>query len=305
MGEDDMIGMWYWFEDMEEEQRKSEERRAKEREWRTGEVAAHKYNELIDWFTKRHGEWVQDNKLISWAEKLGIKLNHDGMLDEEELFRLFVLAILWNNSPTYPAEKGERVFKNIKDEYTLSNFRDATYNCQLKERLKQISLVTIQNFHIFNLLMFIANENNVRAEIRQILTSPKIGDKESDLKRLRQLWDIFNNTRKDAYLTVKTFLIFREIRIQFRDAGKYQYHPAICCVPDSNVRKALAKLGLIQDAEKKDFHNLVIASRIVAEHFCKDPYELYDLPLFFWHKEKIVKIIGLLNYEHREDEIRN
>jgi len=121
------------------------------------------------------------------------------------------------------------------------------------------------------------------------LTFPKIGDKESDLKRLRQLWAIFNNTRKDAYLTVKTFLIFREIRIQFRDTGKYQYYPAICCVPDSNVRKALAKLGLIQDAEKKDFHNLVIASRIVAEHFCKDPYELYDLSSFFGVKKKIVK----------------
>jgi len=287
MGEDDMIGMWYWFEDLEEEQRKSEEKAAEKEEWRTWEVAAHKCDELIDWFTKRYGEWVRDNKLVSWAEKLGIKLSRDGMLDEGELFRLFVLAILWNNPPTYPAEKGESVFKNIKDEYTLSNFRGATYNCQIKERLKQIALVTIQNLHVFNLLMFIANENKVWAEIRQILTFPKIGDKASDLKRLRQLWNIFNNTRKDAYLTVKTFLIFREIRIQFRDAGKYQYHPAICCVPDSNVRKALARLGLIQDAERKDFHSLVIASKIVAEHFCKAPYELYDIPLFLaWRNVK-------------------
>jgi len=48
MGEDDMIGMWYWFEDLEEEQRKSEERTAKEREWRTREIAASKsMNQLI------------------------------------------------------------------------------------------------------------------------------------------------------------------------------------------------------------------------------------------------------------------
>jgi len=287
MGEDDMMGVWYWFEELEEEeeQRKNKEKASEKKEWRRNDIAAYKCNRIIDWFTKRYGEWVLDNKLVSWAEKLGIKMNRDGMLDEEELFRLFVLAILWNNPPTYPAEKGERVFKNIKDEYTLSNFREATHDCQIKERLERIALVTIQNFHIFDLLMFIANENKVWAVIRRILTSPKIGDKESDQKRLRQLWGIFNNTRKDAYLTVKTFLIFREIKIQFRDAGKYQYHPAICCIPDSNVRKALAKLRLIQGADRTDFQSLTKCSRTVAEHFCREPYDLYDLPLFFWHKE--------------------
>jgi len=286
VNEDDTTGIWYWFEELEEEEKQTEskEKAAEKKEWRKSEVAAYKCNKIIDWFTRTYGEWALDNKLVSWAEKLGIRLNRDGMLDEEELFRLFVLALLWNNPPTYTAEKGEKVFKNIKEEYTLSNFRKAAHNYMIKDRLEQIALVTIQNLHIFNLLMYIANENEVWVEIRRILMSPKIGDVESDLRRLRQLWGIFKYVKKGAYLTVKTFLIFREIRIQFRETGKYQYHPAICCVPDSHVRSALVKLGLIKDATETGLQSLADCSRIVAKYFCRDPYELYDLPLFFWHK---------------------
>ena len=95
---------------------------------------------------------------------------------------------------------------------------------------------------------------------------------------------LFQSLREyhEAFLTVKTFFIFREIRIQFRGTGKYQYHPAICCVPDSNVRKALRYLGLLDHARG----NLDSLSQLIADEFCTKEYELYDLPLFFWYKEK-------------------
>jgi hypothetical protein len=89
----------------------------------------------------------------------------------------------------------------------------------------------------------------------------------------------------EAYLTVKAFLIFRELRIQFRDSGKYQYHPIICCTPDRHVRRALKALRLL-DNTSHDMNNLIHASEIVAKHFCTDRYELYDLPLFFWNRER-------------------
>jgi hypothetical protein len=138
--------------------------------------------------------------------------------------------------------------------------------------------------------MFIANGalngENVWATVKGILESPVIGNEEDDLRRLRELYGIFNPPRYhgQAYPTVKVFLIFREIRTQFRGTGKYQYHPTVCCVPDRNVRRALIRLGIL-DEIKNDLNNMVEASRRIADAFCTKEHELYDLPLFFWYKE--------------------
>ena len=251
--------------------------------WSLGEIA--------EWFIQKHNEWIENNKLVSWAGKLGINLNSKGKLDEGNLFQLFVLAILWNNKPTYKAEKGEEVFIRIKNEYTLENFKIAAQDNTVEGRLREVASNVIHNPQVYKLLMFIAdgkiNGKNVWVTIKEILESPVIGNEEYDLRRLKELYGIFNPPRYDwqAYFTVKVFLIFREIRIQFRGTGKYQYHPTICCVPDSNVRKALISLGITNEI-KNDLNNMIKASRLTAEAFCTEEYELYDLPLFFWYKEK-------------------
>ena len=242
-----------------------------------------KIEEIIEWFMREHSDWVDDKSLVSWARRLGIELNRNGMLDEDGLFRLFVLASLWNNTPTRHAERGEMVFKEIKDEYTLWNFREASHNSSMKDQLMTLAKETIGNRGIFNLLDFIAREDNWEF-IKWILTFAKIGDKHSDLKRLKKLWMLANNPPRGACLKVKLFLIFREIRIQFRNTNGYRYHPAICCVPDYHVRMALADLGLIENPNRHDLESYIRFSEIVAEHFCRKPYELYDLPLFLWHK---------------------
>lgn len=247
--------------------------------------------DIAEWFIEKHNELIENNKLVSWAGKLGISLNSNGNLDEGQLFQLFVLAALWNNKPTYKAEKGEEVFMRIKNGYTLENFKTAAQDNTIEGRLREIASNVINNPQVYKLLMFIANGRlngkNVWAFIKEILESPVIGNEEDDLRRLKELYGIFNPPRyhQQAYLTVKVFLIFREIRIQFREVGKYQYHPTICCVPDSNVRKALFNLGIL-DGIKNDLNNMIKASRLMANAFCTEKYDLYDLPLFFWYKEK-------------------
>ena len=239
--------------------------------------------EIIKWFMREHSDWVEDKSLVSWAGRLGIELNRNGRLSEDELFRLFVLASLWNNKPTFQAERGEDIFKQIRGEYTLWNFREAFHNSNVRNRLKILAVKTIGNTGIFSLLNFISREDNWEL-IKWILTFPEIGDKRSDMKRLKKLWVLVNDPPKGAYLKVKLFLIFREIRIQFRNTNRYRYHPAICCVPDSHVRMALADLGLIENPKSYDLESYIRFSEIVAENFCRKPYELYDLPLFLWHK---------------------
>ena len=144
-----------------------------------------KIEEIIEWFMREHSDWVDDKSLVSWARRLGIELNRNGMLDEDGLFSLFVLASLWNNKPTFHAETGERVFREIKDEYTLWNFREASHNRSMKDQLMTLADKTIGNRGIFNLLDFIAREDNWEL-IKWVLTFPKIGDKQSDLKRLKK-----------------------------------------------------------------------------------------------------------------------
>lgn len=250
--------------------------------------------EVIEWFTKVHKKWVKDNGLISWAGKLGIELNRNGILDEDQLFHLFVLAVLWNNKPTFRAEKGERVFLDIRKKYTLEKFLKAIKDNSIAVGLRKIASKNIRNSDVFNLLMFIVNGNvdgkPVWAMIKEALNFPNIGHREDDMCRLKQLYGLFNPRRYEgrAYLTVKIFLIFREIRIQFRNSGKYQYHPMICCVPDSHVREALIRLNILGETGS-DIDNLLEASDIVAQYFCKESCELYDLPLFLWHKESVGK----------------
>jgi len=251
----------------------------------------HRIDEIARWFLLQHYEWIQNNKLVSWAGRLGIELNVNGRLDESQLFHLFVLATLWNNKPTYRAEKGEEVFKEIRDYYRLENFREAAQDSYIKDRLRSIASENIHNPQVYSLLMFAVNGTfngeKVWTKIKQILDFPVIGDREYDSRRLRRLYGIFNPPRYEQpeYLTVKIFLIFREIRIQFRGTGKYQYHPAICCVPDRNVRQALKVLNIPGEVGN-DIDSLLNASQSVADQFCTEAYELYDLPLFFWYREK-------------------
>jgi hypothetical protein len=257
-------------------------------------VEARSCSEIAEWFVQRHNDWIRDNKLVSWAKKLGIVLNEDGRLENNRLFHLFVLAILWNSKPTYKAEEGEKVFLRIRDKYTLKNFDEADQNELLAGELERTALDIIGNQSTYNVLRFVSHgcfgDESVWSRIMQILEDPGIGDKASDVNRLTRLFRVFNpldgprSYDGAAYLTVKTFLVFRELRIQFHNLGKYQYHPAICCIPDTNVREALSALRLLNDTSG-DFDNMIHAREIVAEYFCNENYELYDLPLFFWNRE--------------------
>jgi len=244
---------------------------------------------IARWFVKNHTEWIENTKLRSWAGKLDIKLTKNGVFDDNGLFQLFVLAILWNNGNTSNAETGARVFTRIKSEYTLENFRLAAEDETIADKLRSLDPEMDKARQIFNTLSFLAKgeteSKEVWVKVKQILNMPQAGVKEVDLDRFMRLYGVFNPAKQEhAWLKVKLFLIFREIRIQFRGTGLYQYDPVICCVPDGHVRNALQELKLTEDLGTS-IYDYVKASEIVSSHFCTSEYELYDLPLFFWDKK--------------------
>jgi hypothetical protein len=253
-----------------------------------------KVQKIKAWFVAEHKDFVADNSVISWAEKLGVKLNNQNSLDERELFKLFTLAVLWNNQPTFKTEKGIEAFKKIENKYTLENFRSAKIDPELKLELKTIGSEEFRNLCIFDLIEYIANGDNDKGriwlQINNILKAERIGDLEADKNRLLQLHELFSHSEyaRSAYLTVKVFLIFRELRIQFKKTGQYQYHPAICCIPDYHVISALQEIGLLKGFSK-NIANQIHASEIVSHHFCNQTYDLYDLPLYFAHKDHFIE----------------
>ncbi len=198
-----------------------------------------------------------------------------------------------------PSREGEAVFRKIKGSYTLKRFKESHSNTETREILIQKAKKEIKNEAVFNILDFavngIVNNTQVWTKINDILTSKNSGDGTSDVNRLKHLYYIFNPINEgryyegQAYLTKKVFLIFREIRVQFKKSGKFQYDPSICCVPDKHVEKTVTAIFPINSRpEKNGIEWLLKISERVAEYFCTSSYELYDLPLFFVHKENIL-----------------
>ncbi len=235
--------------------------------------------EITEWFVKEHSEFVDKNSLKSWASLLGIELQKNGDIDEDGLFHLFVLASLWNNKPTLRTNRGIEAFQAIKDKYTIENFRQAKNDPKLNNELRILASSEIGNSAIFNLLDYIANgdcvQGSVWREIKCILYLSGAGVLDNDTSRLMQLSSLFNGSPRryagDAYLKVKLFLVFRELRIQFKEAGQFQFHPAICCISDSHVREALQELGLAQNVGT-EISSLINASKLVAQIFCTGQY---------------------------------
>lgn len=157
-------------------------------------MSSETYNEIAEWFIKRHKERTQENKLVSWAQTLGIVLNDHGTLKHDQLFHLLVLAILWNSEPTYEVEKGEEIFRHIKEKYTLQGFHEAGRDEPLSNELRILARDVIGNPAVFNALWF-ATHGTIGAEsvwsrIIKTLETPVIGSKEDDLLRLRRLHGI-------------------------------------------------------------------------------------------------------------------
>jgi len=54
----------------------------------------------------------------------------------------------------------------------------------------------------------------------ETLNFPVIGDKADDIKKLEDLWRLFNNPRREAYLTSKLFLQLQKM-IRVTDVATY------------------------------------------------------------------------------------
>lgn len=63
----------------------------------------------------------------------------------------FILAILCNNKPTYRVKIEKKMFKEIKNQYPIRNFRRAAHDNNMENKLEEIASRVICNVQVYKL----------------------------------------------------------------------------------------------------------------------------------------------------------
>ena len=250
-------------------------------------------NRISDWFCENYGDSLKPGSIEyrGWTEDfLNLRV-------EEDIFKLFALAINWNTNiswevglATFEAmdETGLLTTEHLKNtdcvEKIKQTMESRNFKVLVKQRIKQIHQrryakprrihggprrTWVDAYHIAA-----ANWDSIRKwlNIDEILRGgmPQVNGMEL-IENLKGLFLININDKSRRMLNVKAFLVCRELRCQNVVDIDIKY----CCVADSRVRKQLKTLGFpISYSYYKN-------SETLARYFKK----LYDLPVFFFSEE--------------------
>jgi len=250
-------------------------------------------NRISNWFCENYTTLLKKGltEYRGWTEDvLNLRL-------EEDIFKLFTLAINWNTNISW--EIGLATFEILDelDFLTAEKLRDSKFVATVKQRMKDWRFknmltqrirqiqerpyaitrkthsgprsVWVDAYHVAAI-----NWDLVREWLRvdEIIRgrTPRIEGKEL-IENLKNLFLIKLDGKTRSMLKVKTFLICRELNCQNVVNIDIKY----CCVPDSRVREQMKILGF--PVSYSYYHN----SEVLARYFKK----LYDLPIFYFFEE--------------------
>ena len=248
---------------------------------------------ISDWFCKNYPDALKQGLIEyrGWTENiLNLRL-------EEDIFKLFTLAINWNTNICW--EIGLATFEILKEmdflrveqlrsidsvKKTKQRMKSWNFKYLVKQRIRQVqqrpyaSLRKVRSgprtswvdaYHVAA-----TNWDLIRKwlNIDEILRgrTPQV-DGRKLIKNLKDLFVITLDGKTRRMIKIKTFLICRELRCQNVVNIDIKY----CCVPDSRVKEQMKTLGF--HTSYSDYKN----SETISHYF----QELYDLPLFFFHAE--------------------
>jgi hypothetical protein len=226
--------------------------------------------------------WVADFRLTDSSNR-SISLD---LKKENDLFLLFVLAIVWSrtgqweNSAFFVAYlkiygKDTVQFWNNESNYRKEqDFRESTAELIAKELTGYLPRKKIS----FRKDIFVSI-NLLAMNWQQILDKLEISEKEVDFEIfMKYLRNIEGLGVGDRRILIKIPLILRELRCQKIYSN---ISGELCCVPDDRVFKAGKKLN-IQIPKASNMKNLKDSSSKIYQLFG----DLYDLPLFAYNDLK-------------------
>lgn len=244
-----------------------------------------------------------NNNYLGWVHDFGLIANDNNVINlqldrEEDLFLLFVLAIVWSrtgpweNSAYFVAhlidtDRSTPVFWQVhNDVIQQANQRqqaaiDAERNFNNPNRRRRISF----RADIYNSIHILSNNwQNITAEL---LNANQDNNYINFMNYIRNIRGLGSNNNR---ILIKIPLILRELRCQH----VFPNIPGqLCCVPDQRVLRAGNALGIILDNPYYNATNninaLINASTRIYELFGN----LYDLPLFAYN--------DLQNFLHNEN----
>jgi hypothetical protein len=250
-------------------------------------------NRISDWFCKNYPDALKPG-LIEYG---GWKEDIFNLRLEEDIFKLFTLAINWNTNISWEIglatfevldEMGFLTVEQLRDtdfvEKTKQKMKSWNFKYLVKQRIRQIQQRPYANprkirsgprrtwvdaYHVAA-----TNWNLIRnwLNIDEILRggTPQV-DGRKLIESLKNLFLINFDGKTRRMLYVKTFLICRELRCQ----NVINIETKYCCVPDSRVTEQLKTLDFPTS------YSYYKNSETLAQYFKK----LYDLPVFFFYEE--------------------
>ena len=248
---------------------------------------------ISDWFCKNYPDALKPG-LIEYG---GWKEDNFNLRLEENIFKLFTLAINWNTNISW--EIGQATFEVLDEmgfltveqlrnkdsvEKTKQKMKSRNFKYLVRQRIRQIQQRPYANprkiyggprrtwvdaYHVaatnWDLIRKWLNMDEILRE-----GTPQV-DGRKLIENLKSLFVINLDGKTRRMLNVKTFLICRELRCQ----NVINIDTKYCCVPDSRVREQLKILGFPTS------YSYYKNSETLAHYFKK----LYDLPIFFFYEE--------------------
>ena len=250
-------------------------------------------NRISDWFCKSYSGYLKSDSIEygGWTnDTLNLRL-------EQDIFKLFALAINWNTNISWEIglatfevmdEMGLLTVEQLADadsvKKTKQKMKSWNFKYSVKQKIRQIQQRPYANprkirggprrtwvdaYHVAA-----TNWDSIRKwlKIDEILRggTPQV-DGRKLIENLKNLFLIDFDGKTRRMLNVKTFLICRELLCQ----NVINVDTKYCCVPDSRVREQMKTLGF--PTSYSYYEN----SKTLARYFKK----LYDLPVFYFYEE--------------------
>jgi len=213
---------------------------------------------------------VKDKKYISMVSLLG--KNSLDLRKEDDVFKLFTLALNWNSRKYGRFDRGLNLFKKLDDAGILNEIFLGKLRWENWERKKQNT--NVESKVVLSYFYLRERWNEVYQRLMGLGSSTSV---ENFIEELHEMFKGGETTP----LKVKIFFILREMKSQ----EILEIDDRFCCVPDNNVRKIMYIIGLT-DVKWSLSPNLEVMKEIseeISQLFNRDGYQLHDMPLFWFY----------------------
>jgi len=244
------------------------------------------------WYCEQDGKesWlnIENGKYVSMVSLLG--RNSLKLREEEDVFKLFTLALNWNSRKYGRFNAGLDIFKKSDDDGLLSKIFHKEHRTW-SDWEKQNNRTNICREVVRSYFYLRDNWENIYRSLIEL-------DKAQNVKEfILNVYEMFKNGNSTP-LKVKIFFILREMKSQ----RILEVDDDFCCIPDNNAREMMNITGLSDRkwSSNPDIQEMIRISKEISDLFNNEEYQLYDMPLFWFYRNRHCCTLNCIIYDECE-----